>query len=120
MDIRAPYPWARAHNRPLNGKLINIILLFFTLCILFAPRDYQDTHAEKTRTTSVIYPQRTTDYEKNEYHKYTYHGVFFNTERCDIYPYASPEGAKLSMPRGVDRRLQNGTLGAVMRLKALS
>ncbi len=89
------------------------------MCIIFAPRDYPDTHAEKTRIISMIYSQRTTDYQKNEYQIYTHHGVFFNTKRRDIYPYASPEGAKISVPKEVERRLKNGTLGAAMRLKAL-
>ncbi len=50
-----------------------------------------------------------------------YHEVFFNTERRDIHPYAShDEGAGRKPLRGDYWRLQNGTLGAAMRLKALS
>jgi len=46
--------------------------------------------------------------------------VFLNTDRRDLNPYASPEGAGRKPLRGDEWRLQNGTLGAAMRLKTLS
>ena len=91
------------------------------MCIIFAPRDTLDTHTNKTRTTSVIYSQKTTDYSKKLYQKSAHHNVFFNTEKWDLYPYASPEGAgRMPLIGGDDLWLRNGTLGATMRLKAMS
>ena len=49
-----------------------------------------------------------------------HHNVFFNTERIYMHPNASPEGAGRMPPREDEWRFQNGTLGAAMRLKALS
>ena len=46
--------------------------------------------------------------------------MFYNTERRDTRPYASPMGNGLGQPRGGKWRLQNGTPNAAMRLKALS
>jgi hypothetical protein len=89
------------------------------LHIVCIPR-HPDTNTKKTRTISVIYSQQTNDYSKKVYHKPMHHNVFFNTEIRDIYPYASPEGGKRLPPREDDSRQQKGTLGAAMRLHALS
>jgi len=99
-DICAPHPWAKAQNRPLNGKNIKSILLFSNMCILFAIRDYQGIPTEQTHISKVFYPRRTTNHLKNKYPKPTHHGVFFNIERRDSHPYASPEGVGRTPPRG--------------------
>jgi hypothetical protein len=48
------------------------------------------------------------------------HDGLISAKTQDIYPYASPEGDIRTPPRGGEWRMQNGTLGAAMRLKALS
>jgi hypothetical protein len=120
MNICAPNSWAKALSRPFNGRKIKSIYLILNLCIFFAPRDTLDLHTKKTRTTSAVYPRQTTDYSKKLYHKSTHHNVLFSTEIRDTNLYASPEGAKRLPPRGDDWRQKKGTLGAAMRLKALS
>jgi hypothetical protein len=46
--------------------------------------------------------------------------VFLNTEKKDLHTYASLEGARRTPPKGDEWLLRIGTLGAAMRLKALS
>ena len=86
----------------------------------FAHRYMPDNHTKDTRTQSVVYLRQTTEYSNGNYPKTTHHNVFLNTEKRDLRPYTSPEGARRMPPRGNVWRLQNGTLGAAMRLKALS
>ncbi len=95
-------------------------LLFFNLCILFAPRDTSDPSTKDTRKQIVIYLRQATEYSKENYLKTTHHNVFLNTEKRDLHPYASPEGARRTPLKGGEWRLQNGALGAAIWLKALS
>ena len=93
----------------MNGRKIKSILPILNSCIVFAPLDTPDTpgtHTKKTRTTSVIYSQHTTDYSKILYHKSTHHDVFFSIEIRDINPCASPEGAKRLTPREDDAAVE--------------
>ncbi len=92
----------------------------FKLVLLVAPRDMPDLPTKETRKQTVIYPRQTNKVSNEQSKKPTHHGVFFNTKNLDLNPYASPEGAGRTPPRGDERRLLHGTLGAAMRLKALS
>jgi len=74
------------------AKKIKSILMLFSLCILFAPRDTPNTHTEKTRTTSVISFTQKDPTKTGENKKYMHHKVFSNTQTWDHHPYASPEG----------------------------
>jgi hypothetical protein len=120
-DLCAPHLWAKAHNRPSKGGKIKSILLLFNLCNFYAPRDTPNLPTKETCKHSVIYPRQTNVYSNEQYKKPTHHDVFLNTEKRDSYhPYASPEGVGRTPPRGDKWRMQNGTLSAAMRLKALS
>ena len=68
--------------------------MFFNMCILFAPRDTPYLPTKDTRRQIVIYLQQTTEYPNEKYHKLTHHDVFLNTEKRDLYPYASPDAAQ--------------------------
>ena len=110
----------KAQNRPLKGKKLKSFLLFFNMCILFAPRDTPDLSTKDKRKQSITYLRRTTEYSNRRYLTHTHRDVLLNTKKRDLHPYASPEGARHTPLKGNKWRLLNGTLGAAMRLKTLS
>ena len=114
-DKCSPHPWGKAQNRPSKGEKIKSILLLSTLCSFFALRDTPNL----TRMTSVIYSptedQKETTKNKNNHHK----PVFFNTNKRDSYPYASPEKLGTTPFGKYQRRSTVGPIGAAMRLTAL-
>ena len=119
-DICAPHPWVKAQNRPSNGEKIKSIQLLSTLCNSFAHRYFPDKHTKYTRTKSVIYLRQTTEHSNENYPKTTHHNVFLNPGKRDLRPNASPEEAGRTPLKGNEWRLQDGTLGAAMWLKASS
>jgi len=103
IDICAPHPWARAQSRPLYGRKCKSILLLLNMCILFAPRDTPDTHTHEkdTHHRRDIFSTDRRLLNKTIHKIYASRSVF-NTEKRDLHPYASPEGAGRMPLRGTN------------------
>ncbi len=119
VDICTPHPWARAQSQPSKGKKINGILLLFTLCSLFAPREPPDIITKQTRTVSVIFPPYAYQTETHKNKITHYNPVFLYTTAWGSHPHASLEGLGTTPSGKCLGGSTPGPLGAAMRPKAL-
>ena len=100
-------------------RKIKSILLLFTMCSLFTPRETPDVNTKHTRITSVIFPPyaHQTHMKKNETKHHN--TVFLNTKTWEPHPNASPEGPRTTPYEKYQRWSVVRPLGAAMRLTAL-
>ena len=98
-DKCAPHPWVKAESRLSNGRKMISFLLILNLCTTFAPRDIPDTHANKTRITSVICLQQAADCLKTIYNISTHHNYSLTQRYGKYIPMHHPRGPNACRPR---------------------